>query len=253
MNGEVDAVGGKGSSPSPTIFTCRFCNRNFSKSQALGGHMNGHRQDRDYENVEKAKKLLEQKGVSSSWMVNNQQVAPQNYASIPGGVQTHVEQSNPSQVQTWAQAGCSYSNQNVGGGISGVGPSLPTSYLNQQQQEFAQNLGDQPNYQMREAYPSHPNPNYQMRQAYPSLPYQRNNNLQIGGEATLLNNTGINGHSFPMNRHTQMRDPSFTTSQGGNPNLVVNGFAAASPSEEQQQIFRVDPSHQPWQGNDPPQ
>ncbi|GLJ43031.1 hypothetical protein SUGI_0893040 [Cryptomeria japonica] len=68
MDGELDLVGGKGSSP--TIFTCRFCDRKFSKSQALGDHMNGHRQDRDNENLEKAKELLEQKGGNSSWMMN---------------------------------------------------------------------------------------------------------------------------------------------------------------------------------------
>ncbi|GLJ54525.1 hypothetical protein SUGI_1171020 [Cryptomeria japonica] len=199
------------------------------------------------------------------------------YQTILGGVQTHVDLSSPSQVQAWPQAGCSsslstYSNQNVGGGISGVGASLPTSYLNQQQQDhinyqMRENVGggisgvgpslptsylnqqqqDHINYQMRERYPSHPN--HQMKEIYPSLPYQRNNNLQIGG-VSFVNNSGISGPSLPMNSHLQIRGPSFPTFQGGNPNLVVGGYAAASASEQQQQFLSVDPSqqaiHQHW-------
>ncbi|GLJ54526.1 hypothetical protein SUGI_1171030 [Cryptomeria japonica] len=428
--------------------TCRFCNRNFSSKSSLRGHMNGHRRERDNEKYEEAKARLEQ----NSWKPSNQHVAPQNYASIPGGVQTqvqnvgggnsvvgpslpqagypsslstysnqnvgggnsgvgtslptsylnqqqqdhinsqmrerypshhnhqrretypshpnpspvstysnqnvgggisgvgpslpqagypssfstcsyqnegggisgvgsslptsylnqqqqdhtnyqqqqqefaqnpgdllyyqtiirgvqtHVELSSPSQVQAWPQAGCSsslstYSNHNVGGGVSGVGASLPTSYLNQQQQDhinyqMRENVGggisgvgpslltsylnqqqqDHINYQMRERYPSRPN--HQLKEIYTSLPYQRNNNLQIGGGVSFVNNSGISGPSLPMNSHLQIRGPSFPTFQGGNPNLVVGGYAAASASEQQQQFLSVDPSqqaiHQHW-------
>ncbi|GLJ54510.1 hypothetical protein SUGI_1170700 [Cryptomeria japonica] len=187
------------------------------------------------------------------------------YQTILGGVQTHVELSSPSQVQAWPQAGCSsslstYSNHNVGGGISGAGASLPTSYLNQQQQDHInyqmrenvsggisgvgpslptsylnQQQQDHINYQMRERYPSHPH--HQMRETYPSLPYQRNNNLQIVGGASLVNNSGISGPSLAMNSHLQIRGPSFPALQEGNPNLVVGGYAAASASEQHQQFF----------------
>ncbi|GLJ54505.1 hypothetical protein SUGI_1170620 [Cryptomeria japonica] len=151
------------------------------------------------------------------------------YQTILGGVQTHVELSSPSQVQAWPQAGCSsslstYSNQNVGGGISGVGPSLPTSYLNRQQLDRH---------------------NYQMRERYPSLPYQRNNNLQRGGGASVVNNSGISGPSVPTNSHLQIRGPSFPTLQGGNPNLNVSGYAAASASEQQQQSAQAILQHLP--------
>ncbi|GLJ55205.1 hypothetical protein SUGI_1184580 [Cryptomeria japonica] len=223
MDGDLDSVGSnKDNSPKgrpPETYSCRFCNRKFSKLQALGCHMRSHRDEIKNEEHEIAKALAEQKRASSSWMMNNQHLAAQIYASIPGGVQTHVELFSPSQVQTWAQAGCSsslstYSDQNVGGGISGVGPSLPTSCLNQQQQDHI-------NYQMRERYPSHPN--HQMRETYPSLPYQMNNNPEIGGGASLVNNSGISGPSLPMNNQLQIRGPSSPILQGGNPNLVVSG------------------------------
>ncbi|XP_059070109.1 uncharacterized protein LOC131068247 isoform X2 [Cryptomeria japonica] len=108
MDGELDSVGSNKNNSRkgrrlPKKFTCRFCNRLFSTSHARNGHLQIHRRERDNEN--KANDLLEQKGGSGSWMMNSGDVAAQNNASIPEGVQTHVELSSPPQVQTWPQAG----------------------------------------------------------------------------------------------------------------------------------------------------
>ena len=91
-----------------------------------------------------------------------------------------------------AQAGrlsflSTYSNQNGG----------PTSFLNQQQQEYL----------------SHPN--YQKIETYPSLPYHGNNNLQIG--SSLCNNS--------WNSHSKIRESTFSTTQRGNQDPIVNKYA----------------------------
>ncbi|GLJ47337.1 hypothetical protein SUGI_0999350 [Cryptomeria japonica] len=234
-------------------FRCRFCNRSFSKSQALGGHMNGHRQERDDEKYSKAKVLMEQKYGSSllnmrmpgQSIQSNNYVAPQSYSAIPGGVQAHSELFSPSQVQI----GCStsiptYSNQNVGGGISRVGPSLNQKVQLQQQQQqqvFDQKLADQ--YRNSHSIPSYLNCQIRGGASHPYLPYQTSmdNNLQIGGEP-LLNNLGARGASLPINSNLQIKEPSLPTLQGRDPNFVVNGQAAPQPSEQQQQFFNVLPS-----------
>ncbi|KAI5069166.1 hypothetical protein GOP47_0015467 [Adiantum capillus-veneris] len=71
-------------------YECRFCPIKFTKSQALGGHMNRHRQEREREQVINAQQLLmKQQDFSPTLMMSGQSTQP----SLPKLFHPHLQRS----------------------------------------------------------------------------------------------------------------------------------------------------------------
>ncbi|KAI5069165.1 hypothetical protein GOP47_0015466 [Adiantum capillus-veneris] len=71
-------------------YECRFCPMKFAKSQALGGHMNRHRQEREREQVINAQQLLmKQQDFSPTLTMSGQSTQP----SLPKLFHPHLQRS----------------------------------------------------------------------------------------------------------------------------------------------------------------